>query len=317
MPLRRANSSANPLFFNGLDQKSVDFDTQIHTRAEMLGSDVLNGYFFHALVQAMNLSDTTYVINFRIWLYELPWSSHRVTRPGYLFFGLPSERSTAQPPRDFYIYVLPPFKPGEWLDQERPDEVIFQLENMDDAFRRLVSFYSGARDLSATSAQYRREYTDRAEGFLWQLAAWLRENLVEYLQLTFEGLTRPAREVLAETRSSASETVREVLDIRAAFCLEPTFEDRYPDYPSLPRATANITEQARENTATQAVRGIAGFRRTALVDAVLDGLGLLDAQSEIRPYDSPYARHLLGLLEAKAEGQVVNGARRSRSWPGM
>jgi len=46
-------------------------------------------------------------------------------RPGYLFFGAPDERSTAQPPRDFYVYWLPPFLDRKYYDEHKSDEVIW------------------------------------------------------------------------------------------------------------------------------------------------------------------------------------------------
>jgi len=287
-------------------KKDIDFDAQIEARAEMLGSDVLNRYYKDALRQALNLSDSTYVTNYQIWFYELPWPSHRVTRPGYIFFGYPNERSTAQPPRDFYVYILPPFGKGEWQDEERDDEVILAIRGAGDDFSRLVRLYAGARDLEAVSAQNRQVYADKAATYLRQLVTWLRENLAQHLEVTFQGVTRPVREVLAETRSSATDTVRELIDLVSAQALEPTFDEMYPDYPAFTRATVNITEEARENTATLAIRAIAGLRRTTLAEAVLDGLGLLDAQGQIRPGDSPYAQHYLRLLADKGEGQVVN-----------
>ena len=56
----------------------------------------------------------------------LNWESRNVYREGYLFMGLPTERSTAQPPRDFYIYILP------YLDKSKigtaeSDEVLLNL----------------------------------------------------------------------------------------------------------------------------------------------------------------------------------------------
>ena len=35
---------------------------------------------------------------------ELEWLERKAARQGYLFFGAPNERSTAVPPRDFYLY---------------------------------------------------------------------------------------------------------------------------------------------------------------------------------------------------------------------
>lgn len=67
-------------------KKDIDFDAQIRQRGELMGSDELNRYFFDALRQVLNLSDTTYVTGHRIWFYELPWTEAR--HPScYLFFG--------------------------------------------------------------------------------------------------------------------------------------------------------------------------------------------------------------------------------------
>jgi hypothetical protein len=286
--------------------KSVDFDEQIGTRGPMLPTDVLNRYYFDALRQALNLSDSTYTPNYRIWFYELPWGDRRVTRPGYLFLGLPNERCTAQPPRDFYVYCLPPFGATEWLDEEKDDEVILALRGTDDAFEALVRDFAAARDLQATSAQYRSEYAGKAEGYLADLVNWLRQNLITHLEVTFEGRTRPVRDVLAEARSSEADSIAALLNLVAGQLLEPTFAGAYPHYPAFRRAQVTITESARDLTATQALRAMAGMRRTGLAEAVLDGLRLLGPDGAIRPYDSPFAQRLLQRLNAKPEGQVVN-----------
>ena len=64
---------------------------------------------------------------YKIWLHEIPWDDRRVKRRGYIFFGAPNERSTAQPERDFYIYMLQPFEEPKFKDEEKPDEVFFRL----------------------------------------------------------------------------------------------------------------------------------------------------------------------------------------------
>jgi len=50
----------------------------------------------------------TYVTGFQIWQYQIEWQARRVERIGYLFFGAPNDRPTAQPPRDFYLYFIQP-----------------------------------------------------------------------------------------------------------------------------------------------------------------------------------------------------------------
>jgi hypothetical protein len=205
----------------------------------------LNRYFFDALRQALNLSDTTYVNNYRIWFYELDWAERKATRPGYLFFGAPDERSTAQPPRDFYVYVLPPFLSRDWHDEERSDEVIFQLTGLDQAFEALVRTYAGARAMAGEAATHRAVYAEKADHHLRRLLRWLREHLIEHTQVTYQAVTEPIGAILARTRSTASQTIEELLRLVAAHLLTPDFEERYPDYPAFRRLTRPVSEAAR------------------------------------------------------------------------
>lgn len=75
-----AHNEENGQYYLDVD-KVIDFDAKIGERGASLGDDELNRYFFDALRQALILSTTTYVTNFRIWFYELPWAERRVTRP--------------------------------------------------------------------------------------------------------------------------------------------------------------------------------------------------------------------------------------------
>jgi len=287
-------------------KKDIDFDAKISERGEFMEKGDLNRYFFDALRQALNLSDTTYVNNYRIWFYELDWAEHKATRPGYLFFGAPDERSTAQPPRDFYVYVLPPFLNRDWHDEERSDEVIFQLTGLDQAFEALVRTYAGARAMAGEAATHRAVYAEKADEHLRRLLRWLREHTTEHLQVTYQSVSEPIGAILARTRSTASQTIEELLRLVAAHLLAPDFEERYPDYPTFRRLTRPVSEAARPASAMEAVRFLAGRGRTNLGLGVLEGLELVDAEGAVRPYQSRYARCYLDLLQKKPAGQVVN-----------
>ncbi len=300
-----SHNEENGQYYLDLD-KDVDFAARIAERGEFMEDEDLNRYFFDALQQVLHLSETTYVPNYRIWFYELPWAERGVTRPGYLFCGAPDERSTAQPPRDFYLYILPPYIDRQWFNPELPDEVIFELKDLDVAFRELLTKYAGARALALESAQYRRQYADKADEHLRALVQWLREHLVEHLNVIYQGVKSPVGAVLAELHSTESHTLEDLLRIVGAHVLAPDFADRYPDYPRFERVRQPITEAARETSALEAVRVLAGRGRTNLGRAVLEGLQLLDVEGNIRPYASPYAEYYLDLLQRKAEGQVVN-----------
>ncbi len=287
-------------------EKDIDFDAKIGERGEFMEKSDLNRYFFDALRQALRLSDTTYVTNYRIWFYELPWTERKSNRPGYLFFGAPDERSTAQPPRDFYVYLLPPFPDREWHDEERSDEVIFHLTGLDQAFEDLARMYAGARAMASEAASHRDVYVGKADEHLQRLLRWLREHLTGRLRVTYQGVTEPVSAVLTRTRSSASQTIEDLLRLIAAHLLAPEFEECYPDYPAFQRLSQPVSEAARPTSAMEAVRFLAGRGRTNLALAVLEGLELVDAEGVVRPYASRYARRYLDLLQSKPEGQVVN-----------
>ena len=68
--------------------------------------------------QVLGVSDDPYVAGYRIWQYDLPWATTNADRRGYLFMGAPNERSTAQPPRDFYIYFIQPYDEPRFTDEE-------------------------------------------------------------------------------------------------------------------------------------------------------------------------------------------------------
>ena len=298
-------NDANGQYYLDL-RKDIDFDAKIGERGDFMARSDLDRFFFDGLRQTLGLGEGTYVPGHSIWLYEAPWPSHQVTRPGYLFFGAPDERSTAQPPRDFYVYMVPPFLERVPPDEQRPDEVILKLTNLDQSFEEIVRRYAGARAMATEAATHREVYADKADAHLRRLNGWLRENLPTHLTVTHQGVTQSLGRVLARSRSSAAQSIEELLRIVAATLLAPHFDELYPQYPAFRRLSQPIGEAARANSAVDAVRFLAGRGRTNLALAVLDGLELIDAEGNPRIHQSRYANGFLSLLSAKPPGQVVN-----------
>ena len=58
--------------------------------------------------------------------------------------GAPNERSTAQPPRDFYLYFLQPYAPPKFDDPMNPDEVFLRLEDPDEGFTTSLRRYAAS-----------------------------------------------------------------------------------------------------------------------------------------------------------------------------
>ncbi|HEC36105.1 MAG TPA: ATP-binding protein, partial [Anaerolineae bacterium] len=215
-------------------KKDIDFDAQIEQRAESLDVNLLDRYYFEVLKQVMECAESTYVPGYNIWQHEVEWRERRVTRPGYLFFGAPNQRSTAQPPREFYLYMLQPYDPPPFTDERKADEVFFRLARPDEEFETALKLYAGAREMAGSaSAGNRMQYEKKAEGHLKRLQKWLRENMLQAMDVTYKGVTRPFVEWIkggAAVRATAS--VRDLVNGVASACLTTHFAERLPDYPT-------------------------------------------------------------------------------------
>ena len=158
--------------------KDIDYDQKIDERAASLDKGKLDEAYFRALETVLEQRDNPYVAGYRIWAYELAWPAKNVTRPGYLFMGAPNERSTAQPPRDFYVYFLQPYDPPKFVDEEKPDEVFFRLAKPDDDFTAALRRYAGSVALEMESTgQHRTVYGEKRQRYLQDMVAWLKKTL--------------------------------------------------------------------------------------------------------------------------------------------
>ncbi len=283
-------------------QKTIDHDAKIQDKADTLSDSQLDRYYFDALTRALECADQTYVRGYQIWEHEIEWREHKVTRRGYLFFGAPNERSTAQPPRDFYLYFLQPFEPPHYEDQKLADEVFFRLTQKDKTFLDSLRLYAGAREMAlSASSGTKKVYEDKADGFLKTLVAWLRQNMLTSFEVVHQGVPKKMIEWLKGHRTGNA-TVRDLLELTGSLCLGSCFEDRYRDYPTF---TVKLTVSNLKQPTEDVIRWLAGGVKNQLATAVLDGLELLDSD-KLRPQNSRYANSVLAKLDAKPPGQVLN-----------
>lgn len=282
--------------------KDIDYDTEIEKRSGSLSPGELDRYYFDALRRVMECTDQTYVSGYQIWEHEVEWQDHKVTRRGYLFFGAPNERSTAQPPRDFYLYFLQPHRPPKYTDENLADEVFFRLKHPDEAFDQALRLYAGARAMASQAGSgTRKNYEDKAEMHLKALTAWLRQHMLTAFEVVHQGVSKKMLEWLKGHRTG-NMTVREQVNLVGSVALSPCFAERYPDYPVF---SVLLTASNLGDAAADAVRCLSGGLRTNLGAAVLDGLELLDGE-DIRPRNSRYAKAVLKRLKEKPPGQVLN-----------
>lgn len=303
-------------------KKDIDYDAQIDTRAESLADSALDRAYFSAIRQLMERTDeSTYVTGFQIWQYQIEWLERRVERTGYLFFGTPNDRPTAQPPRDFYLYFLQPFAPPRFRDQQQGDEVFFRLKGLDEDLRGHIAVYAAAQDLAAlATGNAKAVYLAKADQALRDMGKWLREKQMTAIEVTYAGRTRKLQDWLkgvnlrdkAHLSQDDRVNFRDVVNVVAGLTLGQHFADLAPEYPSFPYL---VTELNRKQLVITALRWLAGGPRTREAVALLDALGLLEGD-RISPLASPYARQVLSLLQAKGQGQVLNRAELLSGEPG-
>ena len=292
-------------------KKTDDFDALIEKRGESLDDSQLDRYYFEALKQIMECSDQTYTTGYKIWQHEIEWLERKAARQGYLFFGSPNERSTAVPPRDFYIYFIQPFDPPYHKDEKKPDELLLHLKNKDESFLGAITNYAAALDLASTSSGHAKStYESKASGFLREIVQWLHKNVISAFDVTYVGRTRSLTEWL-KSKSGRNLSgmypqqqinFRDLINSVAGVCLNVHFQDQAPEYP---RFSVLITGANRAQAAQDALRMIAGLSKTKQAVAVLDALELLDGE-RIDPGRSRYAKYILGITKKKGHGQVVN-----------
>jgi hypothetical protein len=288
-------------------KKDVDFDSLIARKADTLSLDQLDRHYFTALTRVMEAADITHVAGYKIWEHELEWRERKAERGGYLFFGAPNERSTAQPPRDFYLYFLQPHEAPNYKDEKKPDEVFFKLKQRDDEFDTALKLYAGACEQAATaSGENKRIYEQKATQNLSTLTQWLREHMTTAFEVTYEGRTKTLQEVIQGKVPGGlpNASVRDLVNIAGSICLAPQFENKSPDYPVF---SVLVTQRNREQAAGEALKWIAGGVKSKQGTAILDALLLLDGD-QLQPRQSRYATQVLDLLAKKKKGQVLNRA---------
>lgn len=292
-------------------KKTDDFDALIEKRAESLDAGKLDRYYYDALRQVMECTDQTYVTGYRIWEHEIEWRERKAARQGYLFFGAPNERSTAVPPRDFYVYFIQPHEPPRFKDEKAPDEVFFHLTGMDDRFRNTLRSYAAALDLASTSSGHpKATYESKASSFLRDLVNWLQEHMGAAFEVGHQGRRKALLEwakghslrELSDISPTERINFRDLIDAVAGICLETHFAQQAPVYPQF---SVLITSTNRAQAAQDALRWIAGVTKTKQAAAVLDSLELLDGD-KLDPLQSTYTPSVLTQVLKKGHGQVVN-----------
>lgn len=292
-------NDANNQYYIDVD-KIVDYDEKIKQKASIMADGELNRYFYDVVYRCLEWDAKQYVTNFNIYEYDLNWDSHSIFREGYLFMGLPGERSTAQPERDFYIHIMPPYDAVGSRVQNLSDEVYLFFKSTDE-FRDLMGLYAAANSLAQISEGKDKDaYLNKANMLRKKLIKYLSENKNTCFDVLYKKQKRQMIEVL-KGRYSRDLTFKDTIDLAASLCFDEYFGQKYPDFPVM---KTKITRRNMADCARAAFDHFAG-RKTQQSTLMLQSFGILDGD-KIRPEGSKYAAYYIDQIRNLPPQGVLN-----------
>lgn len=280
--------------------KVVDYDEKIKQKASVMADSELNSFFYKLVYSCLDWDEKQYVPGFEIYQRNLNWDTHNIYREGYLFMGFPTERSTAEPMRDFYMYILPPYQVETNKIENSPELVYFFFKSTDE-FKELLGRFAAANSLAQISEGKDKDaYLNQANIVRKKLVKYLSENKNTCFDVQYKGQKRQMIEVL-KGRYNRDMDFKDTVDLAASVCLDEYFNKIYPDFPEM---RTKITKRNRAENARQAFDYFAG-RKTQTAALMLQSFGILDGE-KIRPESSKYAAYYIDLLKKLPPQGVIN-----------
>ena len=280
----------------------VNYEQTVKDFADQMPPVQKDQYFYQYLSEILPIEIEPYKTGFRIYSYELPWVSHKVTRQGYIFMGCKNERSTTQPEQSFYLYFLPIFVDGDSTIGDESDSVYVRLNKLGTEVREKISLWAACKALESSvdtsqkdnykqlGRRYFKESRDTFNHEFWTIGELIHQGNVQSLSVVAGG----------EGKSKLDELCR-----LASIALEDNFNSQNPDYPKFELLAQPMNSQTREAMVKGALQKIVNYNTANRNgEAVLAGLGLIN-DNRLCTSTSMYARSIKKMLEDKG-GQVVN-----------
>lgn len=292
-------NDANNQYYIDVD-KVVDYDEKIKQKASIMAGAELNRYFYQLIYSCLDWDAKQYVPGFEIYQRDLNWDSHNIFREGYLFLGLPGERSTAQPERDFYIHIMPPYSTAGVTVKNLEDEVYFFFKSTDE-FKEILGYYSAANAQAEISEGKDKDaYLSKATMYRKKLLKYLSDNKNTCFDVLYKGQRRQLIEIL-RGRFNRDMDFKDTVDLAASLCFDEYFYGKYPDYPVM---KTKVTRKNMAENVRQAFDYFAG-RKTQTATLMLQSFGVLDGD-KIRPEASKYAAYYIDQLKQLPPQGVIN-----------
>lgn len=280
--------------------KDIDYDQKITEKASFIGPDKLNHYYFDLIYNVMNWDAREYVDNYKIYEHTLNWDSKNIFRRGYLFLGTPEERPTAQPPRDYYIFFMPPY--GETMRNEisKKDEVYFYFIKNED-FDNKLKLFSAASDMKVLAEEKnKRTYLDKANKYKKSLLKYLEKNKNTCFDVKHKDEFYKPMEIMG-SKYNSSNMFKETMDLIASLKLEEYFKEKYK---YMPKFESKITIKNQAEYLRDSINIFRGNKSPMGIE-FLKAFGLWK-EDRISIEYSNYANYFKEKIEGTSGQQVIN-----------
>lgn len=314
-----------------------NYDQEVQTEAKRLATHVVQRYLNAVILEALEYSEVPAVREGKLWEYALDWTERKTERPGWLSFGFPDERLTANPPKDFYIFVLPSprvDKHSETISPEQ-DEAYWSFEGFPTSRLELgddeapitwldkLRLYASARELASRLREELDEHAQFAkiaDRILGELLPELNQNANDWVSVQYKTDKKSLGAWFADfDPSNANAGFRTKLRSLSQWMFSAWFEQKYSDYPSFP---TRQSEASRLQNAQLAIEMIAqvglGVKGTDAGRGVLRGLELYDGETQAYA-KSRWLQAVRQRLQDLEEGKYLNASdlieeREGRKW---
>ena len=146
--------------------------------------------------------------------------------------GLPGERSTAHPERDFYIHIMPPFGNVSADIHNLDGEVYFSFRGNDD-FKEALRLYAAANaQADISEGKDKDAYLGKSVILRKKLIKYLSEYKNTFFNVTYKFQTKLLIEAL-NGQYNRDMTFKDTIDLASSISLDEYFGTIYTGYPVL------------------------------------------------------------------------------------
>ncbi len=282
----------------------INFDQKIKDYAATMDDSQKDEYFFKFLEINLPLDYDTYRTGFKIWTHSIDWQSHKTYRDGYIFFGNPNEKSTTHPRQHFYMYFMPIFDQSKKSRNHEEDEVYFIFDGLSKEFKEAVTRYGAALALEVRADSSQKSIYRQKIEELNKKARTLFDR--EYVQTTIVDYQGKELPLSGYPLPGAGATKEQIFSTVASLVFEDWFKNECPHYPKFTQLNQPVAKDNFDRLVKQALSKVINPEQANRDgEGILSGLGCW-IPGKLDYSQSPYAKSLLHMLEAKGEGKVLN-----------